>query len=133
MSDSTKKQFGILKKLMVRGDVTSLVEATDAGREGELIFRLVYVQTGCKKPVERLWISSMEEEKREPILLPHFSAHHLRHTFCTRLCEQESNIKVIQSIMGHADYSTTMDIYAECSMEKQQEVFADLNGKIMIK
>ena len=40
---------------------------------------------------------------------------------------------VIQSIMGHADYSTTMDIYAECSMEKQQEVFADLNGKIMIK
>lgn len=74
-----------------------------------------------------------EEEKREPLLLPHFSAHHLRHTFCTRLCEQESNIKVIQSIMGHADYSTTMDIYAECSMEKQQEVFADLNGKIMIK
>ena len=74
-----------------------------------------------------------EEEQREPLLLPHFSAHHLRHTFCTRLCEQESNIKVIQSIMGHADYSTTMDIYAECSMEKQQEVFADLNGRIMIK
>ena len=45
----------------------------------------------------------------------------------------ESNIKVIQSIMGHADYSTTMDIYAECTMERQQEAFADLNGKIMIK
>ena len=62
VSDSTKKQFGILKKLMGREDVTSLVEATDAGREGELIFRLVYAQTGCKKPFERLWISSMEDE-----------------------------------------------------------------------
>ena len=62
VSDSTKKQFGILKKLMGREDVTSLVEATDAGREGELIFRLVYAQTGCKKSFERLWISSMEDE-----------------------------------------------------------------------
>ena len=61
VSASTKKQFGILKKLMQRKDVESLVCATDAGREGELIFRLVYHQCGCKKPVERLWISSMED------------------------------------------------------------------------
>ena len=44
-----------------RQDVESLICATDAGREGELIFRLVYHQCGCKKPVERLWISSMED------------------------------------------------------------------------
>ncbi len=61
VSSSTKKQFGILKKLMQRSDVESLVCATDAGREGELIFRLVYHQCECKKPFERLWISSMED------------------------------------------------------------------------
>lgn len=61
VSSGTKKQFGILKKLMAREDVTSLVCATDAGREGELIFRLVYHKAGCRKPFERLWISSMED------------------------------------------------------------------------
>ena len=61
VSAATKKQFGILKKLMQRKDVESLVCATDAGREGELIFRLVYHQCGCQKSVERLWISSMED------------------------------------------------------------------------
>ena len=61
VSASTKKQFGILKKLMNRPDVDSVTAATDAGREGELIFRLVYQQTGCKKPVFRLWLSNMEE------------------------------------------------------------------------
>ncbi len=59
--DTTKKQFSILKKLMHRKDVTEVIAATDAGREGELIFRLVYEKAGCKKPVKRLWISSMEE------------------------------------------------------------------------
>lgn len=61
VSSSTRKQFGILKKLMARADVDSLICATDAGREGELIFRLVYHQCGCKKPFERLWVSSMED------------------------------------------------------------------------
>ena len=61
VSVNTRKQFGILKKLMARKDVESLVCATDAGREGELIFRLVYHQAGCRKPFERLWISSMED------------------------------------------------------------------------
>ena len=61
VSASTKKQFGILKKLMHRADVESIICATDAGREGELIFRLVYEQAGCKKPVSRLWLSSMED------------------------------------------------------------------------
>ena len=59
---ATRKQFNILKKLMERENVTGLVEATDAGREGELIFRLVYNQAKCKKPFERLWISSMEDQ-----------------------------------------------------------------------
>ena len=61
VSAGTRKQFGILKKLMDREDVASIVCATDAGREGELIFRLVYHKAGCRKPFERLWISSMED------------------------------------------------------------------------
>ena len=59
---STKKQYQVLKDLMKRPDIDGLIEATDAGREGELIFRLVYNQAGCKKPFERLWISSMEDK-----------------------------------------------------------------------
>ena len=61
VSSSTKKQFDVLCKLMHRADVDRIVCATDAGREGELIFRLVYQECGCRKPVSRLWISSMED------------------------------------------------------------------------
>ncbi len=56
-----KKQLKIISDLMKRSDVDTIICATDAGREGELIFRLVYNHCGCKKPVKRLWISSMEE------------------------------------------------------------------------
>lgn len=65
-------------------------------------------------------------QKREPVLLPDFSCHHIRHTFCTRLCEVETNLKVIQDIMGHADIRTTMDIYAEVTQTKKQEVMTVL-------
>lgn len=76
---------------------------------------------------------SAKEEKRDPVMLPNFSAHNLRHTFCTRLCENESNLKVIQDIMGHKDIQTTMDIYAEATQEKKREVVTKLTGKIVIK
>ena len=55
------KQFKILKELMHRTDISEVVNACDAGREGELIFRFVYHMAGCNKPMRRLWISSMEE------------------------------------------------------------------------
>lgn len=61
ISSATRKQYDILKNLMKRDDVAELVNACDSGREGELIFRLVYQQSGCKKPFLRLWISSMED------------------------------------------------------------------------
>lgn len=60
-ADSTKKQLKILCDLMKRSDVHGVINACDAGREGELIFRLVYNHSGCNKPMQRLWISSMEE------------------------------------------------------------------------
>ena len=68
-----------------------------------------------------------KKEKREPVILPNFSCHHLRHTFATRLCENETNLKVIQSIMGHKDIATTMDIYAEATERRTQETFNNLS------
>ena len=62
VADDKRTQFKILKDLMFRSDVEEIICATDAGREGELIFRLVYYQAGCKKPFKRLWISSMEDD-----------------------------------------------------------------------
>ena len=61
VSEEKADQFHILRSLMERPDVTELVNACDAGREGELIFRLVYEAAGCSKPFSRLWISSMED------------------------------------------------------------------------
>ena len=61
VSKDKKKQFDILKQLMNAPDVTEVVNACDAGREGELIFRSVYELAGCQKPMKRLWISSMED------------------------------------------------------------------------
>ena len=61
VSKDKEKQFSILKALLFRKDVTEVINSCDAGREGELIFRFIMEKTGCKKPVKRLWISSMEE------------------------------------------------------------------------
>ena len=67
------------------------------------------------------------KKHREPLLLPEFSCHQLRHTFCTRLCENDTNLKVIQSVMGHRDIATTMDIYAEATDRKKKESFEKLS------
>ncbi|MCM1543112.1 MAG: site-specific integrase [Blautia sp.] len=72
------------------------------------------------------------KEKREPELLPDFSPHILRHTFCTRFCENESNVKVIQAVMGHGDIKTTMNIYAHATEDKVQETMQELSSKIKI-
>ena len=77
-------------------------------------------------------LEKAEKAKREPQLLPPFSCHNLRHTFCTRLCEKETNLKVIQSVMGHKDIQTTMDIYAEATEEKKQESFERLAATLDI-
>ena len=69
-----------------------------------------------------------KRQRREPVILPDFSCHHLRHTFCTRLCENETNLKVIQAIMGHRNIETTMDIYAEATEQKKQESIERLSS-----
>lgn len=65
VANGKDKQLKILRELMSRFDVDTVTAATDAGREGELIFRLVYNHCNCKKPIKRLWISSMEESAIE--------------------------------------------------------------------
>lgn len=74
-----------------------------------------------------------KKEKREPVIIPKISCHIFRHTFASRLCEKETNVKVIQQIMGHADVATTMNIYAEVneittrvSMENLERSYAEL-------
>lgn len=62
VTESTKSQYNILKNLMNRSDVTEIICATDADREGESIFRYVYYMAQCRKPVKRLWVSSLEEK-----------------------------------------------------------------------
>jgi len=65
------------------------------------------------------------EDDAEPVLLPHFSCHVLRHTFATRACESGINLKAVQSILGHADISTTMNIYVSATIEmKRDEIYA---------
>ena len=66
-------------------------------------------------------------EHREPVYLPNFSCHILRHTFATRLCEKCSNQKVIQSVMGHKDIRTTLEVYADATDEKNKEIFEMLS------
>lgn len=76
--------------------------------------------------------AAAQKEGRTPALIRDFTPHDLRHTFATRLCESDVNIKVIQSIMGHVNISTTMDVYAEATENKKKEAFRELEGKFKI-
>lgn len=74
-------------------------------------------------------------EKRQPLLLPKLSAHIFRHTFCTRLCENKTDIqdiKIIQDVMGHKNIRVTMDIYNDVSQARKVKSFQDLEGRIKL-
>ena len=88
----------------------------------------VFYKKWCNKEEEQ----KAQEENREPIIIPHFSCHIFRHTFCTRFCENETNIKVIQEIMGHANISITMDIYAKATEEKKKQALDKLSRNLKI-
>ena len=99
----------------------------------------VYNPEAINRAIDRIITAHNEEEeisarreRREPVILPHFSAHHLRHTFCTRLCMTDLSIKEIQDIMGHADINTTMNIYAEVHPDMKKKSLTKMAGKIII-
>lgn len=102
-------------------------------------FGNIHVPQTLNKAIVRIYTAYNEEElekakreKRKAVLVPHFSCHHLRHTFCARFCENEANMKLVQEVMGHSDISTTMDIYAELSNKKKKEAFRLLDGVIKV-
>ncbi len=73
-----------------------------------------------------------KEEERDPVYLPKFSAHNLRHTFCTRYCEYEKDLKTIQDVMGHRNITTTMNVYNETTESRKQVSFEHLEGKFRV-
>lgn len=96
-------------------------------------FGMIHNPSSVNRAIKRIYeaynaeeVVKAKKEKREPVIIPHFSCHHLRHTFCSRFCENETNVKVIQSIMGHASIETTMDIYAEVTQDKKKHALEAL-------
>lgn len=99
----------------------------------------VFLPNSINRAIQRIYkayneeeLARAEKEGRDPELLPHFTVHNLRHTFCTRFCENETNLKVIQEIMGHADITTTMEVYNEATKEAKKSSLNALEGKIKI-
>ena len=77
------------------------------------------------------WSGTYRQEKRNIFLVPYLTRpHSLRHTFTTRLVEAGVNIKVVQNVLGHADFSTTMDIYTDVTKELKKREFDDLGEKM---
>lgn len=148
-----KTEAGIRKVPIVPEVKNALEKVKEFQKENELVcnvtiddmtdfvflnrFGGVYLQSSLDRNLERIIdayndyeIHEAAKAKRNPLVLPHFTCHSLRHTFCTRLCENETNLKVIQSIMGHTDIKTTMDIYAEVSEAKKKEALNALSDKL---
>ena len=97
-----------------------------------IIVECGYVEISTTKSLRRIIRGCNDESLLKgtdnPTLLPHFSCHSLRHTFATRLCENGVNIKVIQEVLGHSDFSTTMDIYTDVTKDLKQREFGNLNS-----
>ncbi len=102
-------------------------------------YKTVFNPSSVNKAIKRIVtcynqeeLERAKQEKRGPVLLPYFSAHIFRHTFCTCLCEVEHRVKIIQEIMGHADISTTMDIYNSVSNKLKKESFEVIEEKLFV-
>lgn len=117
-----QQEVGIESNMRVDG-YADFIFVTQNGRvqhQGNLNKAILRIMRDCNDEVlEKCGSDS------DPVLLPHFSCHILRHTFATRLCESGINLKVIQSVLGHADVSTTMNIYVDVTNSlKKKEIAA---------
>lgn len=103
-------------------------------------FGTVFTPKSINAAIRRIYTAYNKREReraaaegRKPLLLPHITCHILRHSFCTRYCETEGmNVKVLQTIMGHADYETTMDIYTSVSEQFKNDCARQAQGKLFI-
>ena len=125
-----QKECGIKCKTVIDGytDFIFINRFGDTQHQGTLNKALRRIIRDCNYEV-----LDKHRGKKEPVLLPKFSNHSLRHTFTTRMCEAGVNIKAMQDILGHADAETTMDIYAEATHDlKRAEMisFADYFNKV---
>ena len=130
MTDGVRKAFLRQKEYLDLAELKS-VDHIDGYRDFIFLNKDGRVQNmGClNKALNRIIrdcnLSIIEENdsdsEADPVLLPHFSCHILRHTFATRLCESGVNIKVIQAVLGHADIETTMNIYIDVTEELKQD------------
>ena len=95
----------------------------DASRVGKILSTIItrYNNDETKKA---------EKENREPAYIEKFSPHQLRHLFCSMLCEQGVSPKILQEIMGHANFSVTMDVYTEFTAEKRQTELQQIEKRI---
>ena len=87
---------------------------------------------GIVETYNREELAKAKKELRDPVFLPKFSAHTLRHTFCTRMCEEGADMKSVQEIMGHRDIRTTMDVYVTATRDKKRDVIKQMNGRMKI-
>lgn len=108
----TKKQFDTIRKLMSDPKVDTIVCATDAGREGELIFRLVYSQCGCAKPIKRLWISSLEESTIRAGFEHLHEGREYESLYQAALCRQQADwlVGINASRVFSLLYNTTLNV-----------------------
>lgn len=100
----------------------------------------VFLEKSINNAIERIRnaynkteTATAKQEGRKPFLLPHFTCHQLRHTFCTRLVEVEPNPKIAQAYMGHKKFDTTMDIYTDVHKQTKIKEAGHLQGKFFIK
>lgn len=124
------KKRGNRKKFVVDG-YTDFVFLNDNGQVYTQSFIYDAIQ-GITTLYNKEEYTKALEENRQPYYLPKISAHILRHTFCTRMCENDVNIKVLQDIMGHSNIRTTMETCAKALKDKKVETIQALNGAFKI-
>lgn len=118
------------KEFVVEG-YTGFVFLNSAGQVYTNAFLYDSIQ-GIVETYNREELAKSHLENRQPVYLPKISAHIFRHTFCTRMCEQDVNLKVLQDIMGHRNIRTTMEVYAMVTREKKQSAIKEMNGRFKI-
>ena len=120
-----QRENGISCRASIEGysDFIFINRFGDTQHQGTLNKALARIIRDCNDEV-----LDAHKGKSEPVLLPHFSCHSLRHTFTTRMIEADMNVKVVQEILGHADISTTLDIYADVTEDTKVKTFRDLEN-----
>ena len=132
MLDFVKEAFELERKYQERIGISCKAEI-DGYTDFVFInrFGAVQHQGTLNKAIKRITRdcndAALLRSSEEQTLLPPFSCHSLRHTFTTRLCEKGVNVKVIQDVLGHSDFSTTMDIYTDVTKDLKRQEFVNLN------